>query len=325
MHFFNVLKFPGVGAAVRCPDIGRSVPIRYWLILILWLCQGLDLAAQEIKAQATLDSNYAETGNPFVIHIYSPRAVGQPLEIDFSAWDSIIDRQNILSQSEVTRTQNLDAFYISIRMIHFDEDTLNLPPLTLRLNGGQVATTNPLQVIVLATPSPDDPKDMAPIKDIRAEPKTWRDYLSWWIAVALIPLLVLALFWWYERRNKKFGPRSRQFSMPPYELAQRKLKSLAEKQLWQQGHIKAYYAELTYIFREYIERQHRLPALESTTEDLLRRLKTGGLFEPRLGAIAQLLTHADLAKFAKGMPPEAFHEESFEIVQRVIMEDQGKT
>ncbi|MEO6039737.1 MAG: hypothetical protein ABIQ93_15090, partial [Saprospiraceae bacterium] len=52
----------------------------------------------QVGATAQLDSNVAETGNPFIIHVLSPVAAGKPLEIDFSAWDSVLPPQNILAQ-----------------------------------------------------------------------------------------------------------------------------------------------------------------------------------------------------------------------------------
>ncbi len=52
-------------------------------------------------------------------------------------------------------------------------------------------------------------------------------------------------------------------ALPPYEEAIQKLHELDEKLLWQNNQIKEYYSELTEIVRGFIERELKVPALES--------------------------------------------------------------
>ena len=92
-----------------------------------------------------MDSNIAETGNPFMIHLLTPNADGKPLEVDFSAWEAVLPRQNILKQS-IAISQG-ERYQIDLTCITFDADTLLLPPLTVRLAGGKTAITNPLELI----------------------------------------------------------------------------------------------------------------------------------------------------------------------------------
>ena len=49
--------------------------------------------------------------------------------------------------------------------------------------------------------------------------------------------------------------------------------TLEKKELWQKGEIKAYYSELTDIARNYIEEAIEIPAMESTTSELIIGLR----------------------------------------------------
>lgn len=207
----------------------------------------------QTQAFAQTDSNYAETGNPFVVHILVPNAAGQPGQIDFSAWDSVVPEENILTQTDWT--PDGPFFAKDLTLVFFDADTLLLPPLPIRLRGGGTATTNALELTVVSTPSPDDLVDMSDIKDIRREPALWTDYLPWALAIGGFVLLVVLASWLIGRAQKKHGIASRTVELPPHELALKKLEVLEQKQLWDKGLAKEYCADLTFILREYLEKQ----------------------------------------------------------------------
>jgi len=288
--------------------------LKYCLSALCLLLLLSPLQAQ-VEATAQVDSNIAETGNPFIIHLASPMAAGKPLKIDFSAWDSILPRQNILSQSEVNNLGN--QYGIDLRCIAFDADTLSLPPLTIQLAGGQTAMTTPLEMVVIATPASSDLNDMAELKDIRHEPVWWSDYLPWALGIIGLLVLVFVLAWLWKRSQIQ-GSQSRAMEMPPYELARKKLEVLAKKKLWQSGQVKPYYAELTFILREYLQKRYHIPALESTTEETLAHLQKQDFPAALQQPLAETLVQADLVKFAKSMPPDAFHDQALHYVQTLV-------
>lgn len=273
-----------------------------------------DVSAQ-VQAIAQLDSNVAETGNPFVIRLLSPAGAGKPVQIDFSAWDTVLPRQNILTQSTAVNQGN--QYQIDLRCITFDADTLRLPPLTIRLTGGRVAATNPLELVVIATPAPSDLNDMADLKDIFQEPVWWSDYLPWVLALLGLIMLIFGINWLQNRRQRP-GSRSRMLELPPDELARKKLDVLIRKKLWQNGDVKAYYAELTFILREYLQKRYQIPALESTTEETLTYLQASDFPRELQPPLSDTLLQADLVKFAKSMPPESFHEQALHQAQQLI-------
>lgn len=288
-------------------------PIFYFLI-------ALANASAQSDARAELDSNHVETGNPFVVHLFLPKSLGQPRDIDFSAWENLVPPQNILRQTEWNSEGQF--FTKNLTIIFFDEDSLTLPPLPIRLNGGETALTNPLEIAVQPTPSSDNLIDMAPIKDIRRERVRWMDYLPWAIAIFAFMLLVVLAAWLIGRSQmqRKQAAMSRVAGLPPYELALKKLDALVQKQLWHKGLVKEYCAELTFIVREYLEKRYRILALESTSEEILNALQKTDFPQHLRPELQNLLTKADLVKFAKATPPETFHEEAMTFAKKIISE-----
>lgn len=277
------------------------------LLSLFYIIFFLASASAQVEGIAQLDTDVAETGNPFVVHLLTPSGEGKPVQVDFSAWDTIMPPQNILTQSAALSQG--ERYQIDLICITFDADTLLLPPLTIRLAGGKTAVTNPLELVVLATPAPTDLNDMADLKDIRQEPISWMDYLPWVAGILGIVLIIFLATWWWKHRQER-GSRSREIAMPAHALAQRKLEALAKKGLWQTGQVKSYYAELTFILREYLQKRYQVPALERTTEETLAYLQKTDFPQNLHQPLADTLLQADLAKFAKSAPPESFHEQA---------------
>ncbi len=213
----------------------------------------------QVEAYATLDSNYAETGNPFKIHLKITGTDSKPVKTDISSWHSVLPQENVLQQTEWS--SDGQSYTRDLTVVFFDEDTLTLPPLNIELENKGTATTNSLEIVILPTPSPDDLVDMTGIKDIHREPSLWSDYLPWALAIAGLVLLVVLASRLIAGTHKKRGAASRIVKLPPHELALKKLDVLNQKQLWEKGQVKAFCAEITYIVREYLEKRYRIPAL----------------------------------------------------------------
>jgi hypothetical protein len=156
-------------------------------------------------AVATVDSNVAETGTPFTIRFSVPDvAGGMPTKIDFSPWDSLMPPQNRLKVSDWhPKTGRVEC---ELTALMFDADTFILPPLTFQLQGGGKMLSNPLELIVVATPAPDDLNFMADIKNIRKEPVHWTDHLPW-VGGGLVVLAFLGGLFWLANRRKKYFRR----------------------------------------------------------------------------------------------------------------------
>lgn len=162
-------------------------------------------------------------------------------------------------------------------------------------------------------PKPFETQDstaiIADIKPIIEEPAKPEDF--YWIGYLLIGLLAAFGIYKFLTRKKdetKVVEAEPEVIIPAHEIAIEKLNALKHKELWQKGEIKAYQSELTFIIREYLENRYEVKALESTTDQILKALKEVDFDQSNKDNLRDILTMADLVKFAKAKPGESIHE-----------------
>jgi len=187
----------------------------------------------------------------------------------------------------------------------FDSGRYVLPEQEIFIKNKRFLTE---QVIIDVATVPVDTikQPMYHIKDIESEPYLFSDYLNYfWGLIAL--LIIIGIILYFVLRDK---PTEEEILLriPPFDAAKKRLKELDGKELISQNKIKLYYVELTDIVRTFIERELNIPALESTTDELLETItdfnSSSKLNIPKdtLIKLQQLLKEADLVKFAKSKP-----------------------
>lgn len=149
---------------------------------------------------------------------------------------------------------------------------------------------------------------MYDIKDVIAVEDTFG---YWWLyLLGIIALLAISYFVykWIQKRKKEKSEEPEYAT--PIEKANAHLKSLEQQKLVERGEVKAYYSELTNIARTYIEESIEIPAMESTTDELITAFKIA-VFKKKLtlnpetlANLELVLKQADLVKFAKSKPLE---------------------
>lgn len=211
----------------------------------------------------------------------------------------------------------------NITLTSFDTGQYLLPeiPVSLLHTSGQqeVMPTNALPLIVQSLPSVSEDAQLNPIKDIEREDFTFLDALPY-LAGALGLFLIGFLIWWLAiRKPPEEVPDTPRYLLQVHDIALKKLNLLEEQKLWQQGRIKDYYSRLTYIAREYLEYRYRIPALESTTGEILREMQQQEeTDEALLQQLRHILSASDMVKFAKAEPAAAFHQEALKITRTFI-------
>jgi hypothetical protein len=165
-------------------------------------------------------------------------------------------------------------------------------------------------------------EEIAPIKDILQTDFSFEDAIPYLIALITVILLGLIAFLWREKWRKKPAQVvvAKQIVISPYEEARNELMALREKQLWQQGEIKRYHTELTHILRDYLEKRYQIPALESTSDELIAALRQTDMPLAIQFKLKRLLQIADLVKFAKVVPELDVHESAYEVAMELLME-----
>lgn len=161
-------------------------------------------------------------------------------------------------------------------------------------------------IVNLYDPVVDTSQQIKPIKPPINTPLSFKEILPW-AAAGLGVLLLIGLSAWFLTRylRRKQDPEAflQKIQEPAHVIAFRELDKLKEEKIWTRGEVKQYYTRLTEITRQYLERQYEIPAMESTTDEILHAFKRANPEDNMLDEILQgLLELADLVKFAREDP-----------------------
>lgn len=190
----------------------------------------------------------------------------------------------------------------------FDAGSLIVPSQeVIYRRGGEVDTARSMPLFInVYDPPVDTAQQIKPIKPPINTPVSFKEVFPWAI-MALGGLLLLAALVWllrrYLKRKKDPDGKSQKPLEPAHVVAFRDLDKLKEQKIWTKGEVKEYYTRLSDITRNYIERQYDIPAMESTTEEILHAFKRTNPEDQLLDEIlSDLLELADLVKFAREDP-----------------------
>ncbi|UMY66501.1 MULTISPECIES: BatD family protein [unclassified Flavobacterium] len=211
-------------------------------------------------------------------------------------------------------------------LTQFDSGKFTIPPLKVTINGKPYFSDS-VRLEVGGVKVDTLQQKMYDIKPIIEAPSDWRRWL--WIIVALALLLVLGgvgvgVYYLIKKRQKtKLGQA---VYKSPIEKATALLQQLDQKALWQKGEVKDYYSELTNIARTYIEEEINVPAMESTTSEVIdslrreARRKNMKLTPETLENLEKVLRQADLVKFAKSKPIDFEIEDDKKRIEKTILQ-----
>lgn len=190
-------------------------------------------------------------------------------------------------------------------LTQFDSGRYTIPRMTVLINNKPYFTDSiRVQVDnVVVDTLKQKLYDIKPIADVSSS-KSW----IWKLALFILLLAGIgaAVYWYIKKRQTK--KIEEEVYKTPIEKATSLLNSLEKKQLWQKGEVKEYYSELTNIARNYIEEAIEVPAMESTTSELIEGLRKASqkkrmaLSSETFENLEKVLKQADLVKFAKSKP-----------------------
>ena len=208
-------------------------------------------------------------------------------------------------------------------LAQFDSGKYTIPRLQVFINGKPNFTdsiTIEVQNVVVDTLK----QKMYDIKDVA---QVESPIGNWWIYL-LVVLAIAAIGYFVYRFMKKRQNREKPEAIvfkSPIEKATTLLQQLESKELWQKGEIKNYYSELTDIARNYIEEEIHIPAMESTTSELIAGLRNAAkhkklkLSNETVANLEKVLMQADLVKFAKSKPLDFEIEEDKKRISNSIV------
>jgi len=224
--------------------------------------------------------------------------------------DTLSKSLEVISQlySDTSTTGGRTVIERGYTITGFDAGSQIVPSqVVLYRSAGMVDTARSMPLIIqVYAPAVDTSEQIKPIKPPINTPLTLREVLPW-AAAGLGGLLITGVVVWllmkyFKRKKDPEGLTFRPLE-PAHVIAFRELDRLKEEKIWNKGMVKEYYTRLTEITRHYIERQFEIPAMESTTEEILGAFRIVNQEDNLLDEILkELLELADLVKFAKEDP-----------------------
>lgn len=276
--------------------------MKFRLLLILLFISNVIFAQ---KITTSVDSTKKKIGAEFKLTLKT--------EVDTAA-KVLFPKSNFFGNLEVIESYKIDTISNGNKhqlikqygLTQFDSGKYVIPRIKVLINGKPFYSDS-LKVEVNDVKVDTLKQKMYDIKNIIA---VENDYGNWWIYLLIvIALLAIGYFGYsyFKKQPKKEKPIVEEYKSP-IEKATSLLQQLEKKELWQRGEVKNYYSELTDIARNYIEEEINIPAMESTTSELIEGLRNAAkqkklkLSAETVENLEKVLKQADLVKFAKVKP-----------------------
>lgn len=302
----------------------KALATKFSSFLLFILFISLASFAQDAKVNAKIDASQVMVGDQARLFIEVQHNAKQS-RIEWAAMPDTFNSLEIVEKGKIDTVRQGDAVTYKQRLLitGFDSGAYTVPSFifpVIPANGTPYTIQTDSFPLLVQTVAVDTSKGYKDIKGIITVKSTWKDYI-WYIAGALIFIVLLAVIIIYFVRNKKVVAPVVSKAPPEtlQEKAIRMLNALEQKQLWQSGQVKAYYVELTDILRNYIEARFRTPALELTTDELLQSARTHKELNAYRELLGGILYTADLAKFAKAEPLPAEHMAAMDNAKQFII------
>lgn len=296
----------------------RKQLFSYVLGGLMLLFAGGPAQAQEIRVSAQLDTSTIALGDQTTLRLRAEIPAGTDVRFPqladtLSAKVPIVEAgttdtvQTGPGQQSVTQTYLITSFDAGMQVIPEFEITVG--------DSAYRTEALPLQVESVAV---DTTKAIYDIKQPLEVSYSWLDWLRdnlLWVALVVVVLVAAGVGWFVLKKRKKAPappPAETLPDIPPHELALGKLQALRDRKLWQQGAVKPYHSELSDILRDFLERRYRIPAMEQTTDEIFAALAATDLPDGQKNRLRQVLTLADLVKFAREQPLHTDNEQSME-------------
>lgn len=260
--------------------------------------------AQQKQVGTSIDTTKNKVGAEFKLSIKT--------SVD-SASRVVFPNLKSIGPLEVIRSYKIDTIrnkgrYELIKkygLTQFDSGKYSIPSIKILINNKPFYTDS-LRVEVANVEVDTLKQKMFDIKPIVEAKSNYNWIWKWLLVLLLLTGIGAFVYWWVKIRQKK--NIIKEIYKTPIERATNLLNTLEKKELWQKGEIKEYYSELTDIARNYIEEAIEIPAMESTTAELIAGIRAASLkkkmaLSPEtIENLESVLKQADLVKFAKSKP-----------------------
>ena len=279
--------------------------------------------AQQFTVSSQLDSASIQIGEQARLRL----SVAQPTNLQVTVpilSDTItkgIEIVDIVKADTISLSDNRIQVNYDYLITSFDSGFYFIPAYTYAAAGDTLQTA-PLGLSVTTVTVNPETDDIKTIKPIMSAPFYWSELFTWvgyvLLAFLVVGIIVLVLLKYVLKKKVPFIDQTPQPVIPPHIVALEKLEEIKVQKIWQCGDIKVFYTQVTDVLRVYLEGRFGINAMELTSDEIMALVKKEpGLNEVR-AALKDLLTLADLVKFAKMVPIENQNERSLLIAFDVV-------
>lgn len=222
-----------------------------------------------------------------------------------------------------SRTKTGRRWTVTFVLAAYDTGKFTVPPVSVVYEvEGKVGelSSQPVEIAVESV----KPSEQADLKDLK--PPGSVQLTAWdfrWLILSVVALMGVAvgLLLLFRRRSSEELEQTISVDppVPPDHEAVTALERLANSGLLESGQVKEFYTRLSEILRRYLERQFEIPALESTTGEIVDRLHLANFEGEERQLAVSLLNLCDLVKFAKLLPPVERGTAGIEEVRRLVL------
>jgi hypothetical protein len=297
--------------------------IGFLLTALLLICVHSQ-AQKDASVNARIDAMQITVGDQARVFIEAEHNIKKS-RIQWATIPDSFDHLEVVEKGKIDTVVHGDIVIYKQRLLitGFDSGVFQFPSLAFTAipnnDSPYVLQTDSFRLLV-QTVSVDTTKSFKSIKGIIYVKTSWEDYLIFIVIGGILILIIVLLTVYFLKRKK--APQPIVKKGPTESLEHRTLRKLAElekKNLWQTDKIKEYYTELTDIIRTYIEERFHTPAMELTTDELLYKAKMHKNMQPYRVLLENILTTADLAKFAKAQPLPEEHTLAMENARQFVI------
>jgi hypothetical protein len=279
-----------------------------------------------VAAKAAIDTTIIELGGQTGFRVEVSHPAGARI-----AWgirgDTLSRKVEIVNRQAIDSTTSADGRVVLTQLLtitSFDTGYIVIPPLQFAylLPGDSLpglAETEPL-LLYVQVPAVDLAQDIRDIKSLRRVKFSFREILPYlgWFVLAWVAAFLVYYYIQYRRGKRPYFLIPPRPKLPPHEEALAALEKLRLKQLWQQGHFKAYHSELTDILRNYLQGRMGIPAPEMVSDEIIETLRNSGTDRHLTESTERVLRLADLVKFARFEPLPDENNHSFDTCLQFI-------
>jgi hypothetical protein len=263
--------------------------------------------AQSTQIQTKLDTNKILIGDQIKFTIKVTTNTGNKVSFPLL-------KDTISKNIEVVNTLKPDTIFSNDKAVFsitqnyvitsFDSGYYALPPQKIYINADSAKPLfSDALLLEVQTLAVDTTKAIKTIKEPMTLPFSIYEAIPYVAGFAVLALLLYLVFRYLKNRKYKVVVHEKPIEIiPAHIIALQKLEEIKAQKLWQNGDEKTYHILISETIRTYIENRYNVAALEQTTDEIIYSLRNKALTIEQLQKLKELLTIADMVKFAKEIP-----------------------